>query len=253
MLRLDQYGTVRYTVLERMLDRSRDPERLVEGDAGAGSKTPAQAETYSPRQREVLECALRLLVEGGERALTTARIAREANCSKQSLYKWFGDRDGVLAAVIGHQASKVRVGTPRLDRNDRTGLEADLVMFASDLLEVLAGDASLALNRLAIGQASRDGAVLGRLVLERGRRTIETRARALLEAGRRAGHLEAPDLGAAYRTLYGLIIGDWHVRLLLGDKPVGSEAERRAQAKRAVGHFFRLFGADEQKAGHRPG
>ena len=223
------------------------------GEVEAGSDGPAPAETYSPRQREVLECALRLLVQGGDRALTTARIAREANCSKQSLYKWFGDRDGVLAAVIAHQASKVRVATPRQDRRDRAGLEADLVVFASDLLAVLAGDASLALNRLAIGQASRDGAVLGRLVLDRGRRTIETRARALLEAGRAAGHIEAPDLGEAYRTLYGLIIGDWHVRLLLGDRPAESETDRRAEARRAVDHFFRLFGADERKAGHRPG
>ena len=63
---------------------------------------------FSPRQSAVLEEALRLLVAGGEKALTTAGVARAANCSKESLYKWFGDRDGLLSAMIAYQASKVR-------------------------------------------------------------------------------------------------------------------------------------------------
>ncbi len=56
---------------------------------------------FSPRQNAVLDSALRLLVDGGEKALTTAGVARAANCSKESLYKWFGDRDGILSAMIG--------------------------------------------------------------------------------------------------------------------------------------------------------
>ncbi len=45
---------------------------------------------------------------GGDKAVTTAGLARAANCSKESLYKWFGDRDGLLSAMISYQASKVR-------------------------------------------------------------------------------------------------------------------------------------------------
>ncbi len=67
-----------------------------------------QDDAFTQRQADVLASALALLVEGGEKALTTAGLARAANCSKESLYKWFGDRDGLLAAVIAYQASKVR-------------------------------------------------------------------------------------------------------------------------------------------------
>jgi len=45
------------------------------------ASTPAIAtgnEALSPRQNAVLESALGLLVEGGERALTTAGVARAA-------------------------------------------------------------------------------------------------------------------------------------------------------------------------------
>lgn len=201
-------------------------------------------DTFTPRQNAVLETALRLLVEGGGSALTTARIARAANCSKESLYKWFGDRDGLLAAIIAFQASKVRVpGTGPLPET-AAAFREHLEQFASDLLSVLSGDVSLALNRLAIGQASRDDAHLGRLVLERGRRMIGLRAGALLEAGRRRGFIRYDDGDAAFRTLYGLVIRDFHVRQLLGDTLTPEEGDFSAQAKFAIDQFFALYGTE---------
>ena len=40
-------------------------------------------------------------------------VARRASCSKETLYKWFGDRDGLLTATVQWQASKVTVGAGR--------------------------------------------------------------------------------------------------------------------------------------------
>ena len=129
-------------------------------------------DAFTPRQNDVLQTALNMLVEGGDRALTTGAIARAANCSKESLYKWFGDRDGMLAAVIFYQASKVRVLAPGEAPGSRSEFRDHLVRFADDLMRVLSGDVSLALNRLAIGQAGNQDAHLGQLVRERGRQAI---------------------------------------------------------------------------------
>lgn len=148
---------------------------------------PQAYESFTERQNDVLESALRLLVEGGDKALTTAGIARAANCSKESLYKWFGDRDGLLAAVVSYQASKVRAPGAGVLPETTAAFRTHLIRFAGDLLNVLSGDVSLALNRLAIGQASRNDAHLGVLVLERGRNLIGLRAGALIEAGRARG------------------------------------------------------------------
>jgi AcrR family transcriptional regulator len=201
-------------------------------------------EALSPRQTEVLERALALLVEGGEKALTTAGVARAANCSKESLYKWFGDRDGLIAAVVTHQAGKVGVRAAPSARTDRAAFRSSLVAFAADLRRVLAGEVSIALNRVAIGQAGGGGGELGRLVLERGRRPIEVRISALLEAGRAAGHVAFDDVREAYRTLYGLAVRDMHVRLLLGDALGPSERDHGREAERAVDQFLRLHRAE---------
>ncbi|UUP16082.1 TetR/AcrR family transcriptional regulator C-terminal domain-containing protein [Nitratireductor thuwali] len=205
---------------------------------------------FTPRQSAVLECALELLVAGGEKALTTAGVARAASCSKESLYKWFGDRDGLLAAMIAYQASKVRAFSDDGGTMDAARFRAHLVDFAHDLLQVLAGDVSLALNRLAIGQASRDGNRLARLLIERGRRRIDSRACALLEAGMRRGLIRYEDRDEAYHTLYGLIVRDLHVRMLLGEEAARRPVQFAGQAERAVERFLALFAArEEERAG----
>ena len=213
-----------------------------ENDTGDG-ETP----DFGPRQADVLEAALTLLVKGGDKGFTTARLARAANCSKESLYKWFGDRNGLLAAMIAYQASKVRVaGSP----NAKPGADEfrrQLTDFARDLLTVLAGPTSLALNRLAIGEAGRADAQLGRLLTERGRRAIEERAKTLLDAGRRAGLIAFDDREEAFATLYGLIVGDMHVRMLLGEAvpELAGTSGIDARAGRAITKFQRLYAAGE--------
>ena len=195
----------------------------------------------------MLERALELLVAGGERALTTAGVARAASCSKESLYKWFGDREGLLAAMIAHQASKVRGFVDDGAVMDRDRFCAHLVGFALDLLQVFAGDVSLALNRLAIGQASREGSRLGQLLVEQGRRRIDESAGALLEAGKRRGHIVYQDRDEAYRTLYGLIVRDLHVRMLLGEERARRPETFAARADQAVEQFFALYGVREKE------
>ncbi|HXV31118.1 MAG TPA: TetR/AcrR family transcriptional regulator C-terminal domain-containing protein [Sinorhizobium sp.] len=208
-----------------------------------GETREASAGTaLTDRQGVVLEQALRLLVDGGEKALTTAGVARAANCSKESLYKWFGDRDGLLSAMIAYQASKVRTLDVSAEALDAASLRAHLVAFAKDLLDVLSGDVSLALNRLAIGQASREGSRLGRLLQERGRRQIGRRAGALLEAGRKAGLLAFDNAEEAYGALYGLIVSDWHLRMLLGEDASAMKKDFSRRAGRAVDAFLALYG-----------
>lgn len=210
------------------------------------SASTASDTGYTPRQNAVLDVALRLLVDGGDKALTTAGLARAANCSKESLYKWFGDRDGLLAAMISYQASKVRTVERAGERLTADSLREHLDIFAHDLLDVLAGDVSLALNRLAIGQTSRDGSKFGTLLRERGRRQIDRRARALIDAGQRDSLLRFSDGEEAYRTLYGLIVQDLHVRMLLGERPDTTKFAARAQ--QAVHAFLVLYGTEKAQA-----
>jgi len=81
---------------------------------------------------------------------------------------------------------------------------------------------------------------------EHGRLPIELRARALLELGRRHGYVHFSDTREAYETLYGLIVRDGHVRMLLGEPPAGLAGDRPGRVRLAITQFFRLYGHGAQ-------
>ncbi|RWN69961.1 MAG: TetR/AcrR family transcriptional regulator [Mesorhizobium sp.] len=200
------------------------------------------SEVLTERQKAVLDAALRLLVEEGDQ-LTMTAVARRASCSKETLYKWFGDRDGLLTATVQWQASKVRVVPVDRKGLDLASLTASLERFASDWLKVISSDTSIALNRVAVGHAGSGKDDLGAIVLENGRFVLARRLKPVLEAGQQAGLLEFSDAEAAFRTFFGLVARDVQIRLLLGDRLELTDAAIGGDAVRATQQFLALYGA----------
>lgn len=204
--------------------------------------------TPSERQQAVLDAILALMVEqGGE--FSVSDIARRASCSKETLYKWFGDRDGILTATVQWQASKVRAGNFDAQHLDAASLRESLQNFAANWLTVISSETSVALNRVAVGQAASKKSDLGQIVLANGRFAIGERLKPLLEAGRASGLLSFEDAECAFRTFFGLVGRDVQIRLLLGDRLVLTKADIAADAKRAVDQFLTLFGSGQSGPG----
>jgi AcrR family transcriptional regulator len=199
------------------------------------------------RQKDVLDAALALLVEAGD-TLTMTSVARRASCSKESLYKWFGDRDGLLTATVQWQASKVR-GVP-LDPEafGVASLTSGLQRFASDWLHVISGNISVALNRVAVGHAGSDKHDLGAIVLENGPFAMARRLKPLLELGRDRDLLHFEETDEAFRTFFGLVVRDVQIRLLLGDRLELTDATIERDSIRATQQFLALYGAQTKAA-----
>jgi AcrR family transcriptional regulator len=208
--------------------------------AGASSTVDLREEAFTTRQQQVLTAALELLVEGGA-GLTMTAVARRASCSKETLYKWFGDRDGLLTATVQWQAAKVRV--PRVDRHrlDAVTLRRSIEQFARDLLGTLSGEISVTLNRLAVAHAGEEKRGLGTIVLENGRLEMGRRLKPVLEAGRDARLLRFDSSEEAFRTFFGLVVRDVQLRLLLGDELKLTPAQVETDALRATEQFLALY------------
>ena len=189
----------------------------------------------------MLDAALNLLVEEGD-ALTMTAVARRASCSKETLYKWFGDRDGLLTATVRWQASKVRAGNYDRQHLDAAALRESLERFAANWLAVISSGTSIALNRVAVSHAGSAKSNLGQIVLANGRFAIGERLKPLLDAGRASGLLAFDDTETAFRTFFGLVGRDIQIRLLLGDRLTLSEAEIGRDAARATQQFLALYG-----------
>ncbi len=204
-------------------------------------------DTLTARQGEVLDAVLALLVEGKD-AVTMNAVARRASCSKETLYKWFGDRDGLMTATVRWQASKVRAGNYDRQKLDAAMLSESLERFAANWLTVISSRTSIALNRVAVGDAGSGKSNLGAIMLANGRFAIGERLKPVLEAGRAAGLLQFDDAETAFRTFFGLAGRDVQIRLLLGDELKLTEADIARDAARATRQFFALYGASQTPA-----
>ncbi len=202
-------------------------------------------EVFSPRQREVLDAVLDLIKMAGD-SMTMASVARRASCSKETLYKWFGDRDGLLTATVQWQASKVRL--PSFDRSnsDRDSFQKGLADFAESWLSVLTSPVSIALNSMAVAHCSSAKSGLGRIVLDNGRFAIGQQVKPVLEMARDAGLLAFDDTEEAFCTFFGLVVRDVQVRALLGDRPLPDKQTINQGAERAAKQFLMLYGVPEK-------
>lgn len=191
------------------------------------------------RETAVLEAAFDVLVERGYAKATMAAIARRAGASKETLYAWFGDKEGLFAALIRRQADATNAGVQAALEGDddlRTTLEG----FAINMLRLLLGPRALAINRAAISELP-GAPPLADVLLREGRLRTGALVERYLARQADRGVLDLDDPAAAFRLLYGLVVQDLQIRALLGEPPP-SEPRLRSHARVTVDRFLALTG-----------
>jgi AcrR family transcriptional regulator len=195
-----------------------------------------RADEVGQRRHAVLDAALAELVERGYERASMLAIARRARASKETLYAWFGNKEGLFMALVRQQslATNQRIEAA-LDADDGGGDPAvTLTAVARGLLHLLVSDTSLALNRAAMAAPE-----LAATLLAQGRHTTGPLVERYLARAHAEGWLSADDPADAFRLLYGLVVEDTQIRALLGENPpAAAELDRRAT--RAVRRFLAL-------------
>lgn len=184
------------------------------------------------RRRDEIEAAAYGVLEAkGFAAMSMLAVARAAGASNETLYRWYGDKTGLLAALISRNADAAAEAVEAATAAAR-GLEAELETVGEALLGMLVGPRAVALNRAAAGDSS---GTLGRALAEGGRSRIMP-----LIAGLLARH------GAGGAELFlALLVGDWQVRRVTGAMAPPSDPEIRACVAQAVADFLVLLRAGQ--------
>lgn len=186
-----------------------------------------RADARKARRAAILDAAEAVLAEKGWSGASMAAIARRAGASKETLYAWFGDREGLFAALIRRNAAGIETA---LDAVAEANPAEALTEAGAALLGVLLGPSALALNRAAI--ADETGA-LGRLLLAQGRDATLPRIAALAPTGASA------EFGAVWLAL---LKGDWQLAQLMSAAAPPAPAALRARAAWAAAQAIRLAG-----------
>jgi AcrR family transcriptional regulator len=205
----------------------------------------------SAAHREVvLDAVVELLVERGYQGTTMAAVAERAGSSKETLYAWFGSKQGLFTALIRRQAEAANQAVAAAFEaagadGDRSGDPAEtLTAFATNLLRLLLGERSVALNRAAMaelggGDPAGPAGELAAVLLAQGRHRTGPIVEAYLARLAAQGRLRIDDPAEAFRLLYGLVVQDLQIRVLLGEHPPGPAALAE-RARTAVDRFLAL-------------
>lgn len=164
--------------------------------------------TKTPEKREViLESALQVFLANGYVGTTTDQLAAAASVSKQTLYKEFGDKEGVFAALIQFACDRVDDPfAPLVERmQDIASAEEAIDLMATQFTRSIMTPYVQKLRRLVIAEAARFPR-LGLLYWEGGfQRVVDSISRCLAILDDR-GMLDIPDARLAAHHFAGMLL-----------------------------------------------
>ena len=198
-----------------------------------------KADSREKRRNEILDAAVKVLSERGYRDTTMLLVAREASASKETLYAWFGDKQGLFEAVIRRNAKNVQqVLSSCLETQPSPHLV--LMEFGRALLALLLSESAVAINRAAISEARSDPR-LAKLLSKAGREATLPAFVRYIELGTADGKLKAADPAAAAEDFLGLLLGDLPTRRHLGLVSAPTRKQIETRAARAAEKFLQLY------------
>lgn len=207
---------------------------MTSGKANSPGRLPISEK--KARQTAVLKAALRELQVSGYNGLTMQKVAKRAKCSKETLYAWYENKQGLLTKLIEQNADEAAAN---LEVAFESNAKPELVLqgFCIGLITLLSSKQSVTLNHAAMASPE-----LAKILLRSGRYRAGPIVKQYLEKLMVDGDLKKTNSEEAFTLLYGLAVRDVQIRVLLGERaPTKSEIE--SMCERAVDLFFKLSGS----------
>ncbi|MGP6087716.1 TetR/AcrR family transcriptional regulator [Antarctobacter jejuensis] len=190
------------------------------------------------RQQQIEKAAYDLLESKGYAGTSMLGIARRARASNETLYNWYGDKQGLFRALVTRNAAEVKAHLEAELETDHDALSI-LSSLGPKLLGLLTGDRAVALNRAAAADSSGE---LGAALSQAGRDAVFPLLVQVLQRARDEGQLSFQDPGEAVGLYLDLLVGDLQIRRVIGRMPTPSDVFCRERADRAVRHLRQILG-----------
>ncbi len=194
-------------------------------------------EKRSLRQKQIETAAYEVLEVKGYGGTSMLGIAKQARASNETLYNWYGDKQGLFQALVTRNAVEVKNHLQAELETDHDAL-AILATLGPKLLDLLTGDRAVALNRAAAADSSGE---LGATLSKSGRETVFPLIEKVLGRAKSEGKLRFDHTGEAVGLYLDLLIGDLQIRRVIGREPRPDKAFCQDRSDRAVRHLCRLL------------
>lgn len=193
-------------------------------------------ETREKRQKDIAMAAYALLETNGYAGTSMLSVAKAAKASNETLYRWYGDKQGLFAAMVQDNAAETRHLLNDALQGHKNPMDT-LRTVAPVLLGMLVGDRAILLNRAAAAEPTGD---LGAVIAKCGRDAVLPLLDRLI--GQICDHLRTNVSQDTARDWFlSLLIGDLQIRRAIGTLPPLEKAQIRDRASHALIAFVTLL------------
>jgi AcrR family transcriptional regulator len=183
----------------------------------------------------MLDAAKAVFIEQGYGSATLDDVIRRSGGSRATLYKQFGSKEGLFAAIISDICAGIVA--PLGDSGGTQAPDAVLLAFGRAFMAGLMEPSGLQLYRVLIGEAARFPE-LAEAVYRSGPLAAADRLSAHLRQWIAEKRIKSTDPDLAARQFLEMIKGDLHFRALLRLEPSPTDAEIGGCVRSAVRLFL---------------
>ncbi len=193
-------------------------------------------ETRAARRAEIEAAAYDLLAQNGYGGTSMLSIAKSARASNETLYRWYGDKQGLFKSMVNSNAATIRAMLEQALADQDDPLEA-LARIAPVLLAMLLDDRAILLNRAAAADPSGE---LGAAIAQGGRDAVVPLIQTLVARVCAAVSSEEKSTQETTERFLSLLIGDLQIRRAIGVLPRLTQSEINHRAQGAQDAFLML-------------
>lgn len=188
------------------------------------------------RSERILDAATEVFIEKGYRGASLSAIVGRAGGSMSTLYRLFGDKEGLAHAIVERHMAIV---TERLQRLNLSGLppESALRQVGEGILDATLTPESLLLHRIVIGEG-RDFPGLRDWFFDHAVMPAQAILTEYLDHEIGAGRLALRSPATASSQFFMMIFGELVIRAASGNQPNPDPETARNEARAAIDLFL---------------
>lgn len=188
------------------------------------------------RRQALLDAARKLFSEKGFEKTTLTDLVNEAGGSRTSLYEYFGDKHGLLRAMLEEENDQFLAGLATLRPNPAAEPEEALNSMGLHFVQSLTDQNIMSVLRILISEGKMVSEI-GETFIQEGPDIVNKMVGEYLQELSRDGKIKIDNPQEAARAFIGMLIGDLFFRQLI----LPQKSMSQKQMKQWVAHVVRLF------------
>jgi TetR/AcrR family transcriptional repressor of mexJK operon len=190
------------------------------------------------KHEAILRAATRLFLKNGYSSTSMDAIADAARVTKQTVYAHYKNKDALFTHMVARLCDRHTPSGHFLE-SDKP-LESALYEIGLGFLNLITGSEGLAATRLVIAEVAKHPK-LARRYYEDGTLRMVTMLAEFLNRHKDRGGLTIADTRSAASYFFAMLKGQYHIRMMLGIRPVPPVRDKEAHVRETVRIFMKIY------------